>query len=1167
MGIRTLQFGDGVRTAVTSNTVNITAGVAAALLITTQPATSALAGSPLAPQPVVQLVDAGANAVLQAGVTVTASIASGGGTLGGVATMVTNASGVATFTNLSIGGLVGPRTLLFASGTLTSTTSGSIAVTTGATGNLVMNGGNLQTAVVGTAVGIAPSVMIADNFGNPIAGIAVTFTVAAPGAVVSNGVNSGASVIVTTNAAGIAALTSWTLGATVGSYSLTAAAVANSSPQTFTATATAGPASQVTLTVQPSAAAQGGVAFPTQPVVQLRDAGGNVVLLPSVTITATIASGSGTLSGTATAITNASGVATFTNLAIVGSPGARTLQFGSVGLTPATSATITVGAVPPSFLFPNAGDLQSAPAGTAVAVAPSVMVLGAIEEPLPGVTVVFAVASGGGSATGLSAVTNALGIATVGSWTLGTAPGPNTLTATAGALSATFTATGAIVAASVVKDAAVVADNQFVLPGANFVVLPKVRVLNAASNPVSGQTVTFTSTSGTVTSSVVTDVNGYAQVSSWIAPASARPDTVRANIGAIVSAPFVSYAANPFTLLLASQSAIVQELGSNAVPLSFTVQVADSANNPIRVLNLNVNLGSGPEEYTIDGVGDGYPTNASGLATMSGIRMRDAAGAIHRVYFDATFGTTQLNGLSNQVTLQRGPAAELRTLGTRFSADQVGTATPSIAPKFFVSDGVGVPKTPVLINVQVFGRCQISVGETLQTSTSMMSDSNGEVTPSIRLPGGGVGAGCTVFAAGTFPTVTQASDSSYLAVYPSGTTAVWRGFTDDVWNRGDNWFRPGSPPPASPTSADQIFVPQYAPASRKPRITAVAAVARAVLDTGALVNLGGIGLDIGAGGVRGYGTFINGAVRLLQTATADGVFDQLDAGTAASCDGPTPVATLDVVVATSLNVYCRAVIDTNGVTAGSATVRSGGSLQINTRGTLIVNGNATFGGDSVSVLGSMYVVDGVTEFGGGRVGIYNANNVSLNDVVFKSAAGSFSNSFILVRGNAVFGGAGAGQQSFSGGTLAIYKNFTQLTGTVAGVTGLTFSTSGDHVTAFAGTTSQSVSFANPTTSKFSRVRITNPLFPVVFNSNVEFINGTTQPRLEVQAGGLTIPNPQVLNLGGGQWALSSGTTTTVDGFILSAGSCTGRNIGATLTGTGQINGGTVALFGCPIPPQ
>ena len=59
----------------------------------------------------------------------------------------------------------------------------------------------------------------------------------------------------------------------------------------------------------------------------------------------------------------------------------------------------------------------------------------------------FAVASGGGSITGASQSTNASGIATVGSWTLGTTAGTNTLTATftGSGLTGnpvTFTATG-----------------------------------------------------------------------------------------------------------------------------------------------------------------------------------------------------------------------------------------------------------------------------------------------------------------------------------------------------------------------------------------------------------------------------------------------------------------------------------------------------------------------------------------------------------------------------------------------------------------------------------------------------------------------------------------------------------------------------------------------------
>ncbi len=93
----------------------------------------------------------------------------------------------------------------------------------------------------------------------------------------------------------------------------------------------------------------------------------------------------------------------------------------------------------------KAGDAQSASAGAAVAIAPSVVVTDAKSKPVAGVSVTFAVATGGGSVTGPSAKTNASGIAKVGSWKLGTAAGANTLTATSAGLTGspvTFTATG-----------------------------------------------------------------------------------------------------------------------------------------------------------------------------------------------------------------------------------------------------------------------------------------------------------------------------------------------------------------------------------------------------------------------------------------------------------------------------------------------------------------------------------------------------------------------------------------------------------------------------------------------------------------------------------------------------------------------------------------------------
>ena len=92
----------------------------------------------------------------------------------------------------------------------------------------------------------------------------------------------------------------------------------------------------------------------------------------------------------------------------------------------------------------NAGNNQTAAPGASVPVAPAVKVTDGNGTALSGETVTFAVASGGGSITGASAVTNSTGIATLGSWMLGSTAGTNTLTATlSGATGSpvTFTAT------------------------------------------------------------------------------------------------------------------------------------------------------------------------------------------------------------------------------------------------------------------------------------------------------------------------------------------------------------------------------------------------------------------------------------------------------------------------------------------------------------------------------------------------------------------------------------------------------------------------------------------------------------------------------------------------------------------------------------------------------
>jgi hypothetical protein len=79
------------------------------------------------------------------------------------------------------------------------------------------------------------------------------------------------------------------------------------------------------------------VAFSTQPAVEIRDAAGNLVTASTLNVTATIGSGSGTLTGL-TSVAASNGVATFTNLSMTGPTGSRTLAFAASGLPSAASA-------------------------------------------------------------------------------------------------------------------------------------------------------------------------------------------------------------------------------------------------------------------------------------------------------------------------------------------------------------------------------------------------------------------------------------------------------------------------------------------------------------------------------------------------------------------------------------------------------------------------------------------------------------------------------------------------------------------------------------------------------------------------------------------------------------------------------------------------------------
>lgn len=91
----------------------------------------------------------------------------------------------------------------------------------------------------------------------------------------------------------------------------------------------------------PSGSADMGVPFQRQPELELR-AGGRDLEQAGVVITASIASGAGTLGGTTTATTDDQGRAAFTDLSISGAAGPHTLRFTASGFGEVVSSTIEV---------------------------------------------------------------------------------------------------------------------------------------------------------------------------------------------------------------------------------------------------------------------------------------------------------------------------------------------------------------------------------------------------------------------------------------------------------------------------------------------------------------------------------------------------------------------------------------------------------------------------------------------------------------------------------------------------------------------------------------------------------------------------------------------------------------------------------------------------------
>ncbi len=342
-----------------------TPGAATQLAIQTQPSATASAGLPFGTQPVIDIEDQYGN--LETGdnsTQVTAALATGSGTLEGTTT-VTASAGVATFTNLAFS-IPDTITLKFTSSpALTSVTSNAIVVTAPPT-QLVIETEPSATATAGVSFATQPVVYVEDQYGDLETNDNTTQVTAS----LASGAGPLNGTVTVTVTGGIATFTNLSDNtAETISLRFTSVPVLTAATSSDIVISPAA-ASKLAVSTQPSPTATAGVAFSTQPVVDVEDQYGNLEASDNTTqVTATLHTGSGPLLGTTT-VTVSGGIATFTDLS---DDTAETisLQFTSVpALTSATSNNIDVSSAAATQLVVQTQPSATATAGVAFATQP-----------------------------------------------------------------------------------------------------------------------------------------------------------------------------------------------------------------------------------------------------------------------------------------------------------------------------------------------------------------------------------------------------------------------------------------------------------------------------------------------------------------------------------------------------------------------------------------------------------------------------------------------------------------------------------------------------------------------------------------------------------------------------------------------------------------------------
>jgi hypothetical protein len=360
-----------------------------------------------------------------------------------------------------------------------------------------------------------------------------------------------------------------------------------------------------------------GSALPAPVVVQVVTSGGEA--LAEVQVRFRVTAGGGTVNP-GSAYTDRLGAASVI-WALGGRAGEQTLEVTVAGLGPlVVHATGTAG--PPAVLAPSAGNGQFAVVGRPVVVRPAVEVTDAYFNPLAGVTVIFRVTSGGGTITDSTPISDASGIAALGSWTLGPTAGLQRLTVTLPSAAAILDLLGFGTPATVLASAG---NGQSANAGTLVATPPAVLAVDGDGQPLAGVAIVFAVESGGGTvldGAQQTGLDGIARAGGWILGLTPGANVMAAQVTGLAPTRFMAtgVAAVPAGLAATSPTAFTAFFG-NFLDTMPEVRVTDAAGAPVAGASVTFEVTSGDGQVS----GSSVASDFEGTAPLGAWRLGPSA--------------------------------------------------------------------------------------------------------------------------------------------------------------------------------------------------------------------------------------------------------------------------------------------------------------------------------------------------------------------------------------------------------------------------------------------------------------------------------------------------------------------------------------------------------------